>query len=522
MTPFARLRALVACVAALGCGARTGLTDREPAAPCEHDESCDDGLWCNGAETCRAGRCAPGTPVVCEGAAQCLAATCDEATRACVRGPATEDRDGDGHRAPRPGTRPGAPGACGDDCDDNDRFVRPGATEVCNGRDDDCDGAVDEGATLSAQDDPVLVSEAAMAPSGPGGLAWTGSSYAASYWGYSASKAHVYFSRLSREGAAVAPRRQLTTMPADAFGAAIAWTGERLGAAWQDRRDATGGYEAYLNRLTLDGEKLGPDQRVSFARGYSVNASITWTGAAFVLAWQDERDRLGSGLYELYAQRVDAEGGLLGPDQRLTRDASTSENPSVERGPDGRVGLAWMRRGGDGRAVWFMTADDALHRVGAEARLSPPGQQAVNAALTWSGDRWVVAWYDDDPSSPDHEVWGAAVDREGRPLVAARRLTRDPGFSRYPALLPLGDRFLMVWSDDREGGRYGLFAQVFSLALDPLTEASAVTRATTPTTASVYPALSRGPAGDVGVLFRDQRDGRIQTWFTRLRCAIPR
>ena len=67
MRATAPLRGLVACVVALGCGARTGLTERDPtppAAPCEHDESCDDGAWCNGAETCRAGRCAPGTPVV--------------------------------------------------------------------------------------------------------------------------------------------------------------------------------------------------------------------------------------------------------------------------------------------------------------------------------------------------------------------------------------------------------------------------------------------------------------------------
>jgi len=527
MRSTAPLRALAACVAALGCGARTGLTERDaapPAAPCEHDEACDDGAWCNGVETCRAGRCAPGTPVACAGGGACLAAVCDEATHACRLAAVTIDGDGDGHRATRPGATPGAIDACGDDCDDGDRAVHPGAAEVCNGRDDDCNGVIDDGATLRAEGEPVLVSEVATAPSGPGGLAWTGASYAASHWGYSDSKDHVYFSRLTREGrlTGTPPRRQLTTMPADAFGAALAWTGGMLGAVWHDRRDATGGYEVYFNRLSPEGEKLGPDQRISFARGYSINTSIAWTGGAFVLTWQDERDRVGSGLYEVYAQRVDAEGRLLGPDQRMTRDGGTSENPAVEPGADGRIGLAWMRRGGDERAVWFMTTDASLQRLGPEVRVSPPGHHAVNAALTWNRDRWIVAWYDDGSSSPDHEVWAAALDRDGRPLVAARRLTRDPGFSRYPALLPLGDRVLLAWSDDRVDGRYALFAQVFSSALEPLSPPSPVTRTAGPATASVYPMLSRGPAGDVGVLFRDQRDGRIQTWFTRLQCAIPR
>jgi hypothetical protein len=79
-----------------------------------------------------------------------------------------------------------------------------------------------------------------------------------------------------------------------------------------------------------------------------------------------------------------------------------------------------------------------------------------------------------------------------------------------------------VWSDDRVDGRYALFAQVFSSALEALSPPSPITRTAGTATASVYPMLSRGPAGDVGVLFRDQRDGRIQTWFTRLQCAIPR
>ena len=58
--------------------------------------------------------------------------------------------------------------------------------------------------------------------------------------------------------------------------------------------------------------------------------------------------------------------------------------------------------------------------------------------------------------------------------------------------------------------------------LTPLGAESRVTRTAMGPTASVYPSLARGPEGDVGVLFRDQREGRIQAWFTRLQCASPR
>jgi hypothetical protein len=38
----------------------------------------------------------------------------------------------------------------------------------------------------------------------------------------------------------------------------------------------------------------------------------------------------------------------------------------------------------------------------------------------------------------------------------------------------------------------------------------------------VYPVSALGPDGDVGVLFRDLREGRWEVGFTRLQCAIRR
>jgi hypothetical protein len=53
--------------------------------------SCDDGNACNGVETCSAGACVPGTPVVCTASDQChLAGTCDPTTGACSNPVATD------------------------------------------------------------------------------------------------------------------------------------------------------------------------------------------------------------------------------------------------------------------------------------------------------------------------------------------------------------------------------------------------------------------------------------------------
>ena len=54
----------------------------EPSG-CSSDGECDDGLWCNGAETCDAGACVAGTAVVCDDGVACTTDFCDEDADAC-------------------------------------------------------------------------------------------------------------------------------------------------------------------------------------------------------------------------------------------------------------------------------------------------------------------------------------------------------------------------------------------------------------------------------------------------------
>jgi hypothetical protein len=60
------------------------------SATCESDYNCDDGLYCNGAETCQSGICVAGAPVDCsvtQGADECNIGVCDENAKACATEP---------------------------------------------------------------------------------------------------------------------------------------------------------------------------------------------------------------------------------------------------------------------------------------------------------------------------------------------------------------------------------------------------------------------------------------------------
>ena len=59
-----------------------------PATGCQHTlradgAPCPDGNFCNGTETCQAGTCTPGTPLVCDDGNVCTGDSCDPAT-GCV------------------------------------------------------------------------------------------------------------------------------------------------------------------------------------------------------------------------------------------------------------------------------------------------------------------------------------------------------------------------------------------------------------------------------------------------------
>ena len=134
--------------------------------------------------------------------------------------------------------------------------------------------------------------------------------------------------------------------------------------------------------------------------------------------------------------------------------------------------------------------------------------------VIWNNDRYVVAFY--DPDSPLHAIWGATFDEAGKVLTPLKQLTDSPKFSRYPSILPLGDRVILVFSDTKDAaGGYELYSKMLDKNLGAL---GAERRITNAIGDSIFPITSFGPTGDVGVLFRDDRLGALHAYFTRLVC----
>ena len=516
-----------------GCGGRTGLHIPPPAPGevCSVDADCKDAAdlctpvvcqlpdpapsgdgGAGGAAAPPKGVCVQAEPIDCDDNDPCTREACEPATGDCRYGLATLDSDGDGHRAPILGTTPGDPAACGDDCDDTSAAAFPGGVEICDGVDNDCDGTVDNGATFVPVGDAIRIS-GEVAPASTGGLAWSGTSYAGVYTGTTGGFS-VIRSMLTPGGDVLPPGEGvLTPANGDASGGAIVWVGDRYGITWQDRRD--GDYEVYFSLLDVNGDKVeGGDKRLTFAPGFSINVSMAWNGAEFIPVWQDERD----GLFNLYAQRIDVGGNPIGSNVALT-DTTTgfaNEGPSVAAGTQG-IGVTWTVGDAANHFIQFRTFTADLTPISPIVSLTTGATESVYPTVIWNKDRYVVAWY--DKSASPKGIYAAAISEQGDVLTPAKPITHPGAFrSRYPFLRPLGDRVLAVYADDRDqNAGYELYSVMVTSTLDPLGPEQRLTFAPQD---SIFPTAAFGPDGNVGILFRDDRqDGAHHMFFTRLGCV---
>ncbi|MBI4950554.1 MAG: putative metal-binding motif-containing protein [Myxococcales bacterium] len=529
------LAALAAAGVVPSCGGRTELLlgpQLPPAPECERDDDCpghDD--------LCAPIRCLPGSVVApfvelpagkllpprvcyappelvvaCDDNDPCTTDSCNAAFGVCSYAPSTLDIDGDGHRAPLPGEQAGTPGACGDDCNDANENAYPGHPEVCDGVDNDCNGIVDDGQDWTVVGNEVRIS-GDIAPASPGGLGFDGESYLAIYSGTSNGMV-MYQTGLDVNGQKITPLEQPVVLQnSDSYGGPIVWIGDRYGLAWDDRRD--GDYEIYFTLLGRHGEKAIPDTRLSAALGFSIYPSLGWNSKEFVVAWEDDRN----GTFDVYAQRLSVDGVPLGGNVALTPIGGADDESPVIASGSSTVGLTFANGSAGYQVVRFQTyVYDTLMPQSGIVDLTDGSTESVYPTVVWNEDSYVVAWF--DRTGSERAIFAAVLGEDGALLVPPTAVSHPGAFrSRYPSIKPLGDRLLFVYSDDRDqNDGYELYTHMVDRTLVSL---GAERRITNGPRDSIFPVTTFGPQGNLGILFRDDRQGgEHDVWFAHLGCGL--
>lgn len=514
--------ALLAGLLVVGCGSRAepivqalppALVIPDAGIQCVVDSDCESADLCS-PQRCSATVCVP-APVQCVDGNACTEDRCNPLTGACEFEPLTIDADGDGHRRPLPGILAGDRGACGDDCNDLSALAFPGGVELCDGIDNDCDGVVDVGASFTPSEaPPLLLSSAALQGGTPGGLTFSDSAgtYGAVFTLRSGASTNS-FTALTPGQATLGPVLPVTEVNSDTFAGPIVGRDTIYATAWEDRRDED--YEIYFNRLNTRGEKLGPDVRISNALGFSLRPTLielaSARGQEYRLAWEDERDGGGG---RIYGQRLGGGGDLRDGNVELTPDGVDPSAPTLVAGQR-RLGLLFNQSTSAGRGLGFRSFD--LDFRAPSDLLSLDAESPDGGAIVANAGRFVVAWHTVSLSSrPGPQIWGTLLSEDGEVVVAAKPLTELAQFARYPSLLALGDRLLLLWSEWRTD-RFEIYSRELTADLEPASEARLLTGSSLEAYAA-QPAF--GPRGEVGVMFTGHtpENREPQVFFTRLSC----
>jgi putative metal-binding protein/slime mold repeat-containing protein len=505
----------------MACGSRTepdvlvrppALDVSGPRIQCFVDEDCESKDRCL-PQHCVEQRCVE-EPVECADGDPCTNDGCDSSSGLCVFEPVTADEDGDGHRRPVPGLRPGAPGSCGDDCNDTSALASPEGVERCDGVDNDCDGVVDNGALFAPGTAPALLLSEGAEQASPGGLTFSDRDglYGAVFT-QRLSSSQSTFRSVQPAQAGAGPAVPVAEVNSDTFAGPIVGRSSVFATAWEDRRDDD--YEIYFNRLNTRGDKLGPDLRVTHAPGFSLRPTLielqTATSRAYRLAWEDERDGAGG---RIYGQSLDGAGALQGDNVELTPLGLDPSSPNLVAG-DARIGLLFNLAALGGRGLGFRSFDfdfgagsDVLHL---------DAQNPDAATITANGGRFIVAWHVvQGDTLPGPQIWGSVISESGEELIAAKALTEPAPFARYHSIVALGDRLILFWSEWHDGA-YAIYSRELTPDLDPLDVAR---RVTTSSNEAYAPLATFGPQGEIGVMFtgRAAESSQFQVLFTSMSC----
>ncbi len=353
------------------------------------------------------------------------------------------DRDGDGFGNPGVVT---CPFGSTTDCSDRSPTAFPGATEVCNGLDDNCNGQIDEAASCTracnAASESALTG--ALVPSGldsfQTALVWTGSEYGVAWEdhrnpGFDPSE--VYFTTLTRQGGKIGPDINVSLDGAESREPALAWSGREIGLLWNELV----GSHVWFRRIDPSANTVGMPRVVSNTLGSPEGTALAWSGRRFGAAWTEVVSETSS--RQLFFAALDEFGNIACGKVLLSPSPNLDTSPRMAASGS-RFAIVHDRWDYPDRDVALTIVDDDCQVIRGEAAIVSGPNLSERADIAWNGDRFGLIWSDQRTGAD--ELWFKTLDLDGNPLTPDVQITSvAPDIPYLPRLQGTGNEFHAAW-----------------------------------------------------------------------------
>lgn len=308
---------------------------------------------------------------------------------------------------------------------------------------------------------------------------------------------------LSRPGVSPygSPQRMTNTGGSSASPSMV-YTGSEFGVSYQDSRD--GDSEIYFTRISVGGQKIGFDQRISADTGYSMSPRLVWTGSEYGLIWGDNKN-LSQAYTEPYFIRITMEGSIIGAELRVSTPQLDHTSISFSIAWTGsEYGLSWC----DVSDIWFARIASTGVKIGSELRVSSTPSQRLSTSLAWTGSEFGVSW--SDWLYGQYEIFFTRISAAGEKNGPDLQLTDDPGYNTLnPSMVWTGSEFAVAFHDDRDGN-----AEIYYAHAAPSgARIGSDVRITYDASTSVVPSLS-WTGLELGLSWMDNRTGFYEIYFS--------
>jgi hypothetical protein len=298
---------------------------------------------------------------------------------------------------------------------------------------------------------PVPITSAAGESMRPR-LAWTGSAFGLAWDDNRDGNHEVYFALLDAAGSALGQPSRLTTASGDSRYASVSWTGAGFLLTWEDFRNNV--FQPHLVALDDQGAKLAAEVLLSELQTPATWVRSVWTGEELWVVWSDAR----SGNIEVYFTRVSAEGVKLEPEEiRVSALGDASLDPRIAYA-GGQLGIVWQDFRDNAKELYFASVTAGITQV-TEVPLTSGADLSFHD-LTYGNGEYALVW--GDRREGNEEIYFLRLGLDGKPLHDPLRVTADPASSSSPAVAWLQDHYVITWDDARDGN-----TEIYTVTVTP-------------------------------------------------------
>ena len=265
------------------------------------------------------------------------------------------------------------------------------------------------------------------------------------WYDYRDGNSEIYYKRSIDGGVSWSADMQLTNDPASSWNPSVTVSGSVVHVVWQD--DRNGNTEIYYKRSIDEGGNWEADTRLTNNASSSVSPSVTVSGPAVHVVWFDNRD----GNEEIYYKRSLDFGGSWGTDIRMTNNTAISRNPSVTASGSA-AHVVWEDNREGNWEIYYKGSIDEGVNWDPDTRLTNNTANSWYPSVSSSGSDVHIVWSDDRDGNL--EIYYKGSINKGVNWDADTRLTNNSAASRTPSVTVSGQAVHVVW-DDRRGGASG-------------------------------------------------------------------